>query len=95
MDVQGLLSLVLAKYGVPIVLMMFLFEARAPRTETSSARLGPHFGLLGPGRVKNQWKAIKDDFEHGSLRRLAMFLPTCVFFANQKQHLYNVFAKLK
>ena len=31
------------KWG-PIVLMMLLYEARALRTGTSSAQLGPHFG---------------------------------------------------
>ena len=32
--------------GVPIVQLMFVYEARAPRTGTSSAQLGPHFGPL-------------------------------------------------
>ena len=41
------------------VLMMFLYEARAPRTGTSSAQLGPHCGqfsskLEGAGPSKPQ-----------------------------------------
>ena len=57
------------------MLMMFLYEARAraPRTGTSAAQLGPHFGLiLGAEEVKNPRKTSKDDFRHGSLWRLTM-----------------------
>ena len=50
-----------AQSGVPIVLMMLLYEARArthtPRTGASSAQLGPHFGLIGSRRAQ---KTIKD-----------------------------------
>ena len=34
--------------AVPIVLMMFLYEA--PLSGTSAAQLGPHFGLIGTRR---------------------------------------------
>ena len=42
----------LSQNEVPIVPMMFLYEARAraPCTGTSSAQLGPHFGLTGTRR---------------------------------------------
>ena len=40
--------------GFLIVQLMFLYEAsaRAPRTGTSSAQLGPHFGLFGARRIQ-------------------------------------------
>ena len=40
--------------GFPIVQLMFLYEAgaRAPRTETSAAQLGTHFGFFGARRTQ-------------------------------------------
>ena len=40
--------------GFPIVQLMFLYEARAraPRTGTSAAQLGPHFGFFGARRTQ-------------------------------------------
>ena len=48
----SLVKLKAAKSGIPIVLMMFLYEARAraPRTGTSAAQLGPLFSLIGTRR---------------------------------------------
>ena len=45
----SLVQLKTAQNGVPIVLMMFLYEARAcarASCRSTSAQLGPHFGLI-------------------------------------------------
>ena len=66
--------------GVPIVQLMFLYKARAraPRTGTSSAQLGPHFWPLsvklersGSSKTKKTSQVTRAGWARGAAARLA------------------------
>ena len=81
------------KIGVPIALMMLLYGTRA-----SAAQLAPCFGFVETRkrkkRHKNPRQTIINGFEHGSLRMLIMFWPTCTFFQSGSNILTYLIGKV-
>ena len=61
--------------GVPIVQLMFLYEARALRTGTSAAQLGPHFWPLSVKVERTGSSNLKNSSNKGWVGKRAAARP--------------------